>query len=240
MLGIIARPLGYLLTWMYDLIGNYGITLVILTVIVKLCLYPLYKKQILSTAGMSEMQPKMQAIQRKYANDKEQLNIEMQKLYKEEGFNPMGGCLPIFVQMIIITALFALLRNPMTYISQERMYFAIHEGFLWITDLSQPDLWILPILAGIATYFSFLMSSQMQTMPGTTPGAGNNNAMQIIMKYFFPIMIVWLARTYPAGLAIYWFISQFIQIFFNLRFNQIRKALKEKNAPKKKRKRRTV
>jgi len=240
MLGIIARPLGYLLTWMYDLIGNYGITLVILTVIVKLCLYPLYKKQILSTAGMSEMQPKMQAIQRKYANDKEQLNIEMQKLYKEEGFNPMGGCLPIFVQMIIITALFALLRNPMIYISQERMYFAIHEGFLWITDLSQPDLWILPILAGIATYFSFLMSSQMQTMPGTTPGAGNNNAMQIIMKYFFPIMIVWLARTYPAGLAIYWFISQFIQIFFNLRFNQIRKALKEKNAPKKKRKRRTV
>lgn len=68
----------------------------------------------------------------------------MQELYKEEGFNPMGGCLPMVVQMIIIMGLFALLRNPMTYISSEEMYFAIHENFLWIRDLSQPDLWAAP------------------------------------------------------------------------------------------------
>lgn len=230
MFGIIAQPLAWLMTQLYGLVGNYGITLVILTTIVKLALYPVYKKQIMSTAGMTEMQPKMQELQRKYANDKEKLNEKMAELYKEEGFNPMGGCLPMIVQMIIIMGLFALLRNPMTYVSSDTMYFAIHEGFLWIKDLSQPDLWILPIMAGIATFFSFWLNQQ------TNPNPQNGNFMMKAMQYFFPIMIVWLARTYPSGLAIYWFLSQFIQIFFNLRFNMIRKALKNKNQPAKKKK----
>ncbi len=129
MFGIIAKPLGWLLTQLYSIVGNYGITLVIVTVIVKFALYPVYKKQILSTAGMSDMQPRMQEIQRKYANDKEKLNEKLAELYKEEGFNPMGGCLPMIVQMIVIMGLFGLLRNPMVYVSSDTMYFAIHEGF---------------------------------------------------------------------------------------------------------------
>lgn len=233
MFGILATPLGWLLTQLYSIIGNYGICLVILTTVVKLALYPVYKKQIFSTAGMAEIQPKMQALQRKYANDKEMLNQKMAELYKEENFNPMGGCLPMIVQMIVIMGLFALLRNPMIYIGNESMYFAIHEPFLWIRDLSQPDLWILPIAAGIATFFSFWMNQQ--TNPNMA--AAGSNIMNAMMKYFFPIMIVWLARSYPSGLAIYWFMSQFIQIFFNLRFNMLRKALNEKKAaPKKKKK----
>ena len=136
----------------------------------------------------------------------------------------------MIVQMIVIMGLFGLLRNPMTYVSSETMYFAIHEGFLWIQDLSQPDLWVLPILAGVATFFSSWLSQQ------TNPNAQSGNFMMKMMQYFLPIMIVWLARTYPSGLAIYWFIGQFMQIFFNLRFNQIRKALKEKNKPAKKKK----
>ena len=230
MFGIIAKTLGWLMTKLYSIVGNYGITLVIVTVIVKFALYPVYKKQILSTAGMSDMQPRMQELQRKYANDKEKLNEKMAELYKEEGFNPMGGCLPMIVQMIVIMGLFALLRNPMVYVSSDEMYFAIHEGFLWIQDLSQPDLWILPILAGVATFFSFWLNQQ------TNPNPQTGNFMMKAMQYFFPIMIVWLARTYPSGLAIYWFISQFMQIFFNLRFNQIRKALKAKDKPAKKKK----
>ena len=232
-MGLLAKPLGWLLTLLYDLVGNYGICLIIVTLIVKLALYPVYKKQIFSTAGMMDIQPKMQELQRKYANDKETLNQKMAELYKEEGFNPMGGCLPMIVQMFVIMGLFGLLRNPMLYIADESMYFAIHEGFLWIQDLSQPDLWILPIAAGVATFFSFWMNQQ--TNPNMNAAAGGN-IMNIIMKYFFPIMIVWLARTYPSGLAIYWFMSQFIQIFFNLRFNMLRKALKEKNKPSKKKK----
>lgn len=233
-MGLLAKPLGWLLTLLYDLVGNYGICLIIVTLIVKLALYPVYKKQIFSTAGMMDMQPKMQELQRKYANDKETLNQKMAELYKEEGFNPMGGCLPMIVQMFVIMGLFGLLRNPMLYIADESMYFAIHERFLWIEDLSQPDLWILPIAAGVATFFSFWMNQQ--TNPNANSAVANGNIMNVIMKYFFPIMIVWLARTYPSGLAIYWFMSQFIQIFFNLRFNMLRKALKEKNKPSKKKK----
>lgn len=229
-MGILASPLGWLLTQLYNLVGNYGISLVIITVLVKLALYPVYKKQILSTASMTDMQPKMQELQRKYANDKETLNAKMAELYQEEGFNPMAGCLPMVVQMIVIMGLFALLRNPMIYIGSENMYFAIHEPFLWINDLSQPDLWVLPIMAGIATFFSFWLNQQTSANPQ------NGNIMMKMMQYFFPIMIVWLARSYPAGLAVYWFMSQFIQIFFNLRFNQIRKALREKNKPAKKKK----
>lgn len=233
-MGLIAQPLGWLLTQLYNIVGNYGITLVIVTAIVKLALYPLYKKQIMSTAGMADVQPKMQELQRKYANDKETLNMKMQELYKEEGFNPMGGCLPMIVQMFIIMGLFALLRNPMTYVSSEKMYFAIHESFLWIKDLSQPDLWILPILAGVATFFSFWLSQQTNKNPQ------NSNAMMKMMSYFFPIMIVWLARSYPSGLAIYWFMSQFIQIFFNLRFSKLRKELREKKKTVKKKKKKVV
>lgn len=233
-MGLLAKPLGWLLTLLYDLVGNYGICLIIVTLIVKLALYPVYKKQIFSTAGMMDIQPKMQELQRKYANDKETLNQKMAELYKEEGFNPMGGCLPMIVQMFVIMGLFGLLRNPMLYIADESMYFAIHERFLWIEDLSQPDLWILPIAAGVATFFSFWMNQQ--TNPNANSAVASGNIMNVIMKYFFPIMIVWLARTYPSGLAIYWFMSQFIQIFFNLRFNMLRKALKEKNKPSKKKK----
>jgi len=234
MFRILAGPLGWLLTQLYGFIGNYGICLVIVTLIVKLALYPVYKKQILSTANMTDIQPKIQELQRKYANDKETLNEKMAELYKEENFNPMGGCLPMIVQMIVIMGLFALLRNPMLYISDDSMYFAIHERFLWIEDLSQPDLWILPIAAGVATFFSFWLNQQ--TNPNQMAAAGGN-LMNVMMKYFFPVMIVWLARSYPSGLAIYWFMSQFIQIFFNLRFNMLRKALKEKKkTPKKKKK----
>ena len=233
-MGILAKPLAWLLTLLYGFVGNYGITVVILTVIVKFALYPFYKKQILSTAGMADMQPKLLEIQRKYANDKETMNAKMTELYQEEGFNPAGGCLPMIVQMIIIMGLFTLLRNPMAYIEADsNMYFAIHENFLWIKDLSQPDNWILPIMAGAATFFSFWLNMQMNPQSKGAPGS---NAMNRMMQYFFPIMIVWLARTYPSGLAIYWFISQFIQIFFNLRFNQLRKALRDKNKHKKKKK----
>ena len=141
------------------------------------------------------------------------------------------------VQMIIIMGLFTLLRYPLTYLSTEEMTFAVHEGFLWINDLSQPDPWILPLLAGVATFISFYLSSQMNAMPGATPGQ-NNNAMMLVMKYGFPIMIVWLAKTYPAGLAWYWFISQFIQIFYNIRFAQLRKQMKKEKEEKERAKRR--
>ena len=223
MLGLIARPFGFLLSFFYDILGSYALAIVVLSTLVRAAMYPLYKKQVLSMAGMTTMQPKIREIQKKYANDRETMNIKMQELYKEEGFNPAAGCLPMIIQMIVISGLFGLLRYPLTYLGNDtEMVFAVHHSFLWMEDLSQPDLWILPILSGVATFASFWMSSQNSAMQQQA-----GNAMNIIMKYLFPIMIVWLARSYPAGLAIYWFISQFVQIFFNIRFNVLRKEIRE-------------
>ena len=234
-MGIIAVPLGYLLTFIYNLVGNYGISLIILTVLVKLILYPLYFKQIKSTASMSSLQPKMKAIQEKYKNDKEKMNEEMAKLYKDENFNPMGGCLPMLIQLPIIWGLFTLLRNPIKYIADENMIFAVHQSFLWIKDLGQPDLWILPIAAAVSTYISFAMTQQLTGQNEMMGGQGKS--MNMLMKYFFPLSILWLARAYPAGLAIYWAGGQFIQIFLNIRMNKFRTKLKEEQELEDKRRR---
>ena len=231
-MGILAKPLGFLLSWLYELIGSYGIALIIVTVIVKLCLYPVYAKSIKSTMKMTEVQPKIQEIQQKYAKDRELMNEKMTELYKEEGVSMYVGCLPMVVQMIVIMGLFALLRNPMAYIDSDSMLFAIHEPFLWIQDLAQPDKWILPIMAAVATFIATLMSQN------ATAGANaqQTKMMNSIMKYFFPIMILWMARSYPAGLAIYWFGSQLIQIFYNMRFAKMRKESAEKRAKASKKK----
>ncbi len=232
-MGFIAKPIGYLLALIYKLVGNYGISLIILTVIVKTVLYPLYAKQIKSSANMSEMSDKAKEIQKRYANDRDKQNEEMQKLYAEAGFNPMSGCLPMLIQFPIIMGLFALLRNPMKYMPDDpSLMFANHESFLWIKDLAQPDLWILPIAAGLATFFAFSMNSAMtMQQPGGNPG--QQKAMNAIMKYFFPLSILWLARSYPAGLAIYWAGGQFMQIFFNIRINKIKDQMNTEKEQKK-------
>lgn len=207
--GLIAIPLGHLLSFIYELIADYGITIIIFTAIVRFCLFPLYVSQIKGAVKMQMVQPKIKEIQRKYANDKETLNIKMMELYKEEKFNPMKGCLPLLIQLPIIWGLFGLLRNPMRYISGDSMLTAIHESFLWIPDLSQPDPWILPILAGVSTFFSFIIS-QKQTQPAAAdnPMAGSMK----MMKYFFPIMIIWMGKAMPAGLTLYWFFGTTIQV----------------------------
>ena len=220
-LSLIARPLALFLQLLYSLIGNYGISLIVLTTVIKLALYPSYKSQQLSTMGMQDLQPKMREIQNRYANDRQLMNQKMQELYQQEGVSPTAGCLPMIVQMIIIMGLFTLLRNPVQFMNSEKMVFAIHESFLWIEDLAQPDPWILPILAGIATFGSFLFT---QT---SSQQSGMNDIMQKLMKYIFPIMIMWLAKSYPAGLALYWFMSQFLQIFFNILFNMLKKQKKK-------------
>ena len=182
---------------------------------------------------MTDVQPKVKEIQQKYAKDRELMNQKMMELYKDEGVSMYGGCLPMIVQMFIIMGLFALLRTPMSYLDTN-MLFAIHEPFLWIKDLAQPDKWILPISAGAATFFSFSMNSSMASMGGGN--AQQTAMMSKIMKYFFPIMILWFARTYPAGLALYWFGSQVIQIFYNIRFNKLKKAQRDAKQAKSKKK----
>ncbi len=220
-MSIFAEPMGWLLSLLYNLIGNYGITLIVFTLLVRTCLIPLYASQMKSSAKMKEFQPKIQALQKKYANDKQMLNIKMSELYKEEKFNPMRGCLPMLVQMPIILALFVLLRNPIAFMTNPQMLMGVHESFLWIPDLSQPDPWILPILAGIATFFSFSLT---QAMSATTD-MGGANAMMKMMKYFFPVMIVWMGRSFPAGLTLYWFIGTLFMIVQTVGMKKWKKKL---------------
>jgi len=236
-MGVMAGPLSILLSFLYGFLQSYGLAIIVLTLIIKVVLYPLHAKQVKSSVKMSEMQPKIKALQAKYAHDKQMLNVKMMELYKTEKFNPASGCLPVLLQMPIIFGLFALLRSPMRYMDSVEMIIAAHESFLWIGSLSQPDPWILPILAAIATFISF---SQTQAHQGKALEANPMmGSMMKMMRYFLPVMILIMGRTFPAGLTIYWFFGQAIQILFNLHLNRIRRKMKEelerKNKQKKER-----
>jgi YidC/Oxa1 family membrane protein insertase len=192
-------------------------------------LFPLYANQIKHSAKMAEVQPKMQALQKQYASDKETLNLKMQELYREEKFNPLMGCLPMLIQLPIMWGLFSLLRNPTAFLPDTEMWIASHEAFFWVPDLSQPDQWILPILAGISTFFSFTMTQQQ-----TGSEIGNQMApMMKMMRYFFPVMIVGMGRSFPAGLTIYWFFGTLVQIGQTQILNMWKKRLIAKNKTKK-------
>lgn len=219
MIAAIAKPLGHLLFFLNGFVGNYGIAIIIFTIIIKFALYPLTAHQLKATKRMQEIQPKIQDIQKKYANDKEKMNTKIMELYKEEKVNPAGGCLPLLIQMPIIFGLFSLLRTPADYITDPILLQAVHDSFLWIPDLSQPDPWVLPILAGVSTYFSFNMSSQ---------GTSAQNPSLKVLQYVFPVMIIWWGRSFPAGLTLYWFIStvfQLVQQFFTNKAKTVKEDL---------------
>ncbi|MBQ1902950.1 MAG: membrane protein insertase YidC [Firmicutes bacterium] len=214
-LGFFATIISYPLKLIYLLVNNYGLSVIILTLLVRACMVPLYAKQIKSQAMMSEIQPRIQEIQRKYARDRELMNEKMQEVYAKYHYNPMSGCLPLLIQMPIIMGLFALLRTPLSYMTEASMVAAVHESFLWISDLSQPDNWILPLLAGVTTYFTYVASSS--TMSGDQAG------MMKAMQYVFPIMIFAWGRTYPAGLALYWGVGNLFTIVQTFILNKQRK-----------------
>ena len=234
---IIATPLGLLLNAIYGFCGHYGISIIIFTLIVRGCLFPLYASQIKGQLKMTDMQPKMQAIQKKYAGNREELGRQMQKLYKDEGYNPMMGCLPLVIQMPILMSLFWLLRNPGQYVESARMIIASHESFLWLPDLSQPDLFLLPIVCGITTFASMSMTGMMAPAAGGGGGADMSAQMQPMMKMmriFMPVFIIVIARQMPAGLAVYWFIGNLFTVGQTWLLKRMRKkAQAEKDAANK-------
>ena len=216
--GFFATIIGYPMQWIYSVVQNYGVSIILLTLVVRLCLLPLYAKQIKNSAKMADLQPKIKEIQQKYANNRQKMNEEMQNLYSQAGTSPASGCLPLVIQLPIIYGLFALLRSPLTYMKLTDMIAAVHESFLWIPDLSQPDTWLLPILAGITTYFTSAVSM------GATGAEGNG--MMSSMKYFMPVMIFLMGRSFPAGLALYWTIGNVFMIVQTMIFNKRKKKMK--------------
>lgn len=172
---------------------NYGIAIIIMTILVKLILYPLSKKQIESTKAMMEIQPKMKAIQEKYKNDKQRLNMELANLYKSEGVNPLAGCLPLIVQMPIMIGIFYGIRD---------FNYEGSASFLWMQSISNPDpTYILPVLSALTTFIQ-----SKQTMPDT------GNPQNKMMLYFMPLFIGYISLSFPAGLVLYWVVMNIMQI----------------------------
>lgn len=188
---------------------NYGIAIILLTVLIRVMFWPLTHKSTESMRRMQEVQPKVKALQEKYKKDPQRAQQEVMKFYRENKVNPMGGCLPMFVQIPVFIALFTVLRNAI-----ELRY----SGFLWIADLSQPEnlfaghvpfigsLNILPILMSVSMIFQQKLSS-----PGTatTP---EQQQQQKMMMFMMPIMMLFFFYSMPSGLVLYWTTSNLLMI----------------------------
>lgn len=174
---------------------SYGLAIIVFTIIIRLILMPLNIKQIRSTVKMSAIQPEMKKVQDKYKNDPQKAQQEVMKLYKENGVSPLGGCLPMLIQMPILFALFAVFNTL-------DMQGA---GFLWMKDLVKPDpLYILPILSAVTTY----LSSKLMQPAGDSPQAKQTSTMNAGMAVFFGFM----SLKFKAALVLYWVINNALQI----------------------------
>ena len=211
------QAFGWILFQVYNLIGNYGVAIIVFTILMKLLLLPLNIKQTKSMKDMQRLNPELQKLSKKYKNNKEKLNEETLKLYKVYKVNPAAGCLPLLVQFPILIGLFRALREPEVYVFLNGTYETINQAFLWIPDLGSPDpYFILPILAALFTFVS-----QKMTMAGSMTNPDDPNAKtQKIMLYIMPIMIGYISINFPAGVALYWVVQNvftFVQQFVMLR-----------------------
>jgi len=184
------------LTFLFDFtvsvgIPSYALAIVLFTLLVKIVLFPLTYKQMVSTRKMQELQPEVKAIQEKYKNNPEKANRAIMDLYQKKGVSMFGGCLPLLIQMPIVFALFQALRSF--------QYSDVGASFLWIPHLKDPDPnYIIPIIVALMTYL------QTKLTTGDSANSGNN-----AMLYFMPLFIGFISKDLAAGVGIYW-ISQSI------------------------------
>lgn len=191
-------PLSLLIKYFAGLFNdNFGLSIVVVTLLIRILLLPLMIKQIRSTQAMQQVQPEIKALQEKYsskdAKTQQKLQEETMKLFQKHGVNPFAGCLPIFVQMPILIAMYhAIMRTA-----------EIKQGtFLWFS-LGSPD-YVLPIIAGLATFF------QQKLMMANNASA--QNPQMVAMLYMMPIMITVFAFFFPAALALYWVVGNLFMV----------------------------
>ena len=221
-----------ILKWMmemiYKVIPNWGVSIIILTIFLKLIMFPLTKKSSLGTMKMQEMQPQLQAIQAKYKNDPQKMQMETARIYKEAGYNPVSGCLPMVFMFVVLFAMFNLFNN----------YFEFRGAMFipgWIPDLSVGDsiytfknalplfgteLRLLPIIYVI----SQLLFGKITQNGGTM--TGSSAAQMKMMMYGMPLFFFFIFYNAPAGLLLYWTVSNFMQLIQQLVINSIMKKAK--------------
>jgi YidC/Oxa1 family membrane protein insertase len=198
---LIARPLFLWLLWTHEhMAGNWGVCIIILTVTINLVLLPLRITSMKSALKMQKLQPQMKAIQEKYKKyplrdpRRSEMNVEIGELYKREGANPAGGCVPLIIQMPFLFAFYTMLGVGIEL---------RQAPFLWLHDLSSPDKWfVLPVLIVVTTYL-------VQKM---TPNAGMDPKQQQMMTLMMPLMIGFFSYTMASGLSLYWTVGNLIAI----------------------------
>ncbi len=190
----IAKPMFLLLQFIQGYVGNWGWTIVILTVLIKLVLFPLSYKGMVSMQKLKDLAPKMKEIQAKYKDDKQKQSMHMMELYKKHGANPMGGCLPLILQIPVFFAIYRVLLNAIELKGAEWIF--------WIQDLAEMDpYFVLPILMGATMYL------QQKITPNTM-----QDEMQKKIFQFLPVIFTFFFLWFPAGLTLYWFINNLFTI----------------------------
>ncbi|OIQ47777.1 MAG: membrane protein insertase YidC [Gammaproteobacteria bacterium MedPE] len=189
-----ALPLHWLLTFFYGLVGNWGFAIVLLTFTVRGLMYPLTKKQYTSMAKMRKLAPKMAALKERYGDDRQKMGQATMEMYKKEKVNPLGGCLPLLLQMPIFLGLFWML--------QESVELRHAPFMLWITDLSVKDpYYVLPILMGASMWYMSKLQPSMSADP-------MQQKMMQLMPVIFTVFFLW----FPSGLVLYWVVSNIVTL----------------------------
>ncbi|MFQ5579751.1 MAG: membrane protein insertase YidC [Nitrospiria bacterium] len=190
---LIAKPIFYLLRFFFRFTGNYGVAIILVTVLVKAILFPVTWKSLKSMKAMGAVQPKVAEIKKKWAKDKERLNKELINLYKVEKINPLGGCLPMLVQIPVFISLFNILY---TTIDLRQAHF-----MFWVTDLASKDpYYVLPIIMGAT------MILQQHSQPNTM------DPSQAKMMKFLPIIYTFFFLNFPSGLVLYWLVNNILTV----------------------------
>jgi YidC/Oxa1 family membrane protein insertase len=218
---IFYQPILNLLVFIYNTVPGHdlGITIIILTIVIKLILLPLSKQSIKSQKALQELQPKIDEIKKTYAKNKEEMSKAMMQLYKDSKVNPFSSCLPLIIQLPFLFAVFRVFRTGLSngalnlvysFINRPEMINSIAFGFL---DLNKPNIF-LAILAGAAQFWQTKM--MMTKKPEVAiEGSKDENMMAIMNKqmlYFMPIMTVFIGISLPGGLSLYWFITTLLTI----------------------------
>ena len=196
----LARPMLWILNGIHHIVMNYGVAIIIMTILLRLLMWPLTRKSYTNMVAMQKMQPELQRIQKLYANDKMRLQMEMMKLYQTHKTSPMSGCLPMLIQIPIFFALYKalLVSVPMR-----------NAHFLWISDLSAMDpYFILPILMGATMWLQQYLQTPQTKSTNTNDIAAQTQKMMRWMPILFTIMFAWM----PAGLVLYWTVSNLFGI----------------------------
>ncbi|MCM2264264.1 MAG: membrane protein insertase YidC [Desulfuromonadales bacterium] len=190
---LLAKPLLHVLVFFYGYLKNYGLAIIVLTVIIKLLFWPLTHKSYASMKAMQKLQPEMQKLREKFKTDKERLNKELMELYKKHSVNPLGGCLPMLVQIPVFFALYKVLLDSIALRQAPFM--------LWLTDLSAKDpYYITPLLMGASMFVQ-------QKMTPTTA-----DPIQAKIFLFMPVVFTFLFLNFPSGLVIYWLVNNLLTI----------------------------